>query len=144
HQLAPLPGRDRGRSQAGRRHLCQTREFAGPVDYAGRSKVRSGGRAVGRSVGRFASGLLLCCWAAGAWAQEYPKTPPPPAPLTSALFPPFQESVLPNGLRLLVVESHKQPVVSLSLSFAAGSSRDPEGKEGLAEMVAGLLTKGAG
>jgi zinc protease len=32
----------------------------------------------------------------------------------------------------------------MSLSFAAGSVRDPVGKEGLAAMVAGLLTKGAG
>ena len=77
-------------------------------------------------------------------AQDYPKTPPTPAPLTPAPFPPFNESVLPNGLRLLVVESHKQPIVSLSLNFAAGSTTDPSGKEGLAEMVAGLLTKGAG
>ncbi|HEV8150218.1 MAG TPA: insulinase family protein [Gemmatimonadales bacterium] len=77
-------------------------------------------------------------------AQEYPKTPPRPAPLTTAPFPPFHETVLANGLRLLVVESHKQPVVSLSLSFVAGSSKDPQGKEGLAEMVAGLLSKGAG
>jgi zinc protease len=51
---------------------------------------------------------------------------------------------LPNGLRILVVENHKQPIVSLSLSFGAGNFHDPAGKEGLAEMVAGLLTKGAG
>jgi zinc protease len=43
-----------------------------------------------------------------------------------------------------VVESRKQPIVSLSLNFAAGSAYDPAGKEGLADMVAGLLTKGAG
>jgi zinc protease len=77
-------------------------------------------------------------------AQDFPKTPPPPAPLTPAPFPPFNESILPNGLRLLVVESHKQPIVSLSLNFPAGSTRDPSGKEGLADLVAGLLTKGAG
>jgi len=79
-----------------------------------------------------------------AISQEYPKTPPVPGPLTVAPFPPFREAVLPNGLRLLVVERHEQPVVSLSLNFAAGTSVDPAGKEGLAEMVAGLLTKGAG
>ena len=80
----------------------------------------------------------------GLAAQEYPKTPPPPGPLVPAAFPPFREAVLPNGLRLLVVESRKQAIVSLSLNFAAGSITDPAGKEGLAEMVAGLLTKGAG
>lgn len=79
-----------------------------------------------------------------AAAQGYPKTPPSPAPLTPAAFPPFHEEVLPNGVRLLVVESRKQPIVSLALTFAAGAFFDPAGKEGLADMVAGLLTKGAG
>lgn len=79
-----------------------------------------------------------------ALAQDFPKVPPPPGQLTPAPFPPFQEAVLPNGLRLLVVENHKQPIVSLSLAFQAGALHDPAGKEGLADMVAGLLTKGAG
>ena len=91
-----------------------------------------------------AGALALAAIAAPLSAQDYPKTPPPPGPLTPAPFPPFREVVLPNGLRILVVESHKQPIVSLSLSFAAGSVFDPAGKEGLAEMVAGLVTKGAG
>ena len=80
----------------------------------------------------------------GAAAAQYPNTPPPAGPLTPAPFPPLQEVTLPNGLRILVVESHKQPIVSLSLSFGAGTFHDPAGKEGLADMVAGLLTKGAG
>lgn len=79
-----------------------------------------------------------------ASAQDYPRTPPSPGPIRPAAFPPFQEATLANGLRLLVVENRSQPVVSVSLSFAAGSALDPAGKEGLAEMVAGLLTKGAG
>ncbi|MGQ0701501.1 MAG: insulinase family protein [Gemmatimonadales bacterium] len=87
---------------------------------------------------------LLVAAAPPLAAQEYPKTPPPPGPLVPAPFPPFREATLPNGLRLLVVESRKQPIVSLSLSFPAGSVHDPAGKEGVAEMVAGLLTKGAG
>jgi zinc protease len=91
-----------------------------------------------------ASALVLLAAAAPLAAQDYPKTPPAPGPLTPAPFPPFRETVLPSGLRILVVESHKQPIVSLSLSFAAGSIFDPAGKEGLSEMVAGLLTKGAG
>lgn len=91
-----------------------------------------------------AAALLVLTGAAPLSSQDYPKTPPAPGPLTPAPFPPFRESVLPNGLRLLVVESHKQPVVSISLSFPAGASVDPAGKEGLASMAAGLLTKGAG
>ncbi len=98
-----------------------------------------------KTLGRSGAQVLLAlAGAAPLVAQAYPKTPPPPAALTPAPFPPFRETVLPNGLKLLVVESHKQPVVSLSLSFAAGQVSDPAGKDGLAEMVAGLLTKGAG
>lgn len=90
------------------------------------------------------AGGLTALLTAPAAGQAYPKTPPAPAPLTPAPFPPFQEVALPSGLRILVVENHHQPIVSLSLSFPAGGVFDPAGKEGLADMVAGLLTKGAG
>ncbi len=87
--------------------------------------------------------LALALAPAGAAAQA-PASPPPAGPVRPAAFPPFQEAVLPNGIRMLLVENHAQPVVSLTLSLPAGSRYDPAGKEGLADMVAGLLTKGAG
>lgn len=77
-------------------------------------------------------------------AQQFPASPPPAALLGPVRFPRFQEAVLPNGLRLVLVESHRQPVVSLRLAIPAGRTYDPPGKEGLADFVAGLLTKGAG
>ena len=61
-----------------------------------------------------------------------------------AAFPPFQETVLPNGLRVVLVESHRDPVVAFRLAIPAGKLYDAEGREGASEMVAGLLTKGAG
>lgn len=75
-------------------------------------------------------------------AQGFPPAPPPPAPLSPVRFPPFQETLLPNGLRLVVIEHHEQPVVSATLSFPAGATVDPPGKEGLAVLVAELLSKG--
>ncbi len=78
-----------------------------------------------------------------AFAQ-FPAKPPAPAPIKAAAFPPFQEATLPNGMKLLVVRNAKQPVAAISLAFAAGSAYDPAGKAGLAELTAGLLTKGAG
>lgn len=92
------------------------------------------------------SALLLGLVAAPALvaAQEYPTSPPPAARIEPAPFPPFQQARLSNGVRLVVVQSSKQPVVSISLSLPAGTRYDPAGKEGLADMVAGLLTKGAG
>ena len=75
---------------------------------------------------------------------QFPTTAPAPAPIKAAQFPPFQEATLANGLHLLVVHNDKQPVVAVSLSFSAGSVYDPAGKSGVADMLAGLLTKGAG
>ena len=74
----------------------------------------------------------------------FPTSPPPAAPVKPATFPPFQEAVLANGVRVVLVERHDQPVLSLSLAFPAGESYAPAGKEGLANMTAALLTKGAG
>jgi len=76
-------------------------------------------------------------------AQEpFPTRPPAPTPLRPAQFPPFQEAALPNGMTLLLIENHEQPTLSVTLSFRAGTAYDPAGKEGLAAVVAELLTKG--
>src|SRR5438128_10975873 len=75
-------------------------------------------------------------------AQGFPTKPPKPTPLSPARFPPFQEVALPNGLQLVIIEHHEQPVVSVTLSFRAGGSYDPAGKEALSALVAELLTKG--
>lgn len=90
-----------------------------------------------------ASCLTLGAAASPAGAQ-FPTRPPAPAPVKPAVFPPFQEVVLPNGVRMVLVRSAKQPVLSLSLSVPAGSAHDPAKHEGLASMMATLLTKGAG
>jgi zinc protease len=76
-------------------------------------------------------------------AQEpFPTRPPAPSRLRPVQFPPFREVALPNGMTLLLVENHEQPTLSISLSFRAGSAYDPVGKEGLAAVVAELVTKG--
>ncbi|MEA2603358.1 MAG: zinc protease [Acidobacteriota bacterium] len=69
-------------------------------------------------------------------------TPPPPAPAKEVRFPAFQEKTLANGLRVVVIEQHEQPLVSLRLLVKAGRSYEPKGKAGLAEATASLLTKG--
>jgi zinc protease len=50
----------------------------------------------------------------------------------------------PSGIEAWLVEDHKNPIIATDFSFAAGGATDPEGKEGLASMVAGLLDEGAG
>lgn len=85
--------------------------------------------------------FVFCAGIAGAQA---PTKAPAPGPVKPAAIPPFQEATLPNGLRILLVESKRQPVVSLSLMLPAGDAYDPAGKEGLVSMAASVLTKGAG
>jgi zinc protease len=89
-----------------------------------------------------ATGLSLGLAATLAAQDSFPTRPPAPAPLSPLAFPAFGDTTLANGLNLVVIENREQPTVSLSLSFRGGSSLDPAGKEGLAELVAELLTKG--
>jgi zinc protease len=86
---------------------------------------------------------MLAVFALPAFAQ-FPTTPPAPAAIAPAQFPPFQTATLSNGVKLLVVSNRRLPVLSISLSFSAGGKYDPAGKAGTADMVAALLTKGAG
>lgn len=87
--------------------------------------------------------LMLGLWAAPAAAQ-YPTEPPAPAPVTPWALPAPKEALLPNGLKLLVIEQPRQPVLSITLMTPAGSAFDPQDKEGTSDLLARLLTRGAG
>lgn len=108
--------------------------------------MTAAGRLAGQAVGRVLVGVAVLVSARPTdrlSAQDsFPPKPPPPAPLRPVRFPPFQQVTLANGMTLLLVENHAQPVLSVNLSFPAGSLYDPAGKEGTAELVATLLTKG--
>lgn len=56
--------------------------------------------------------------------------------------PPYRRVVLPNGLTLLLMEQHESPIVDMNITLRSGSAEDPTGKDGLASMVADLLTSG--
>ncbi|MFN7981625.1 MAG: insulinase family protein [Vicinamibacterales bacterium] len=49
---------------------------------------------------------------------------------------------LDNGLRVVAVLHHEQPVVSMRLIVRAGAAQDPREKAGLAELAASLLDQG--
>jgi len=95
-----------------------------------------------------AAGLFLAAATAGLAqgapaAPAAPKaTPPPPAPAREIHFPPFEQQTLPNGLRVVAIEQHDQPLVSLRLMLKAGKAYEPADKTGLAEATASLVTKG--
>ena len=53
--------------------------------------------------------------------------------------------VSPGGIEAWLVEDHSNPIISVEIAFRDGGSvTDPEGKEGLANMVSGLIDEGAG
>lgn len=55
-----------------------------------------------------------------------------------------QRVVSPGGIEAWLVEERAVPVVAVEFAFEAGSRFDPNGKEGLAGLMAGLLDEGAG
>jgi predicted Zn-dependent peptidase len=76
-------------------------------------------------------------------AQTIDRTKPPETPPIPAFkMPPVHESKLPNGLSVFLVEDPRFPLVSVRLSFQAGSKFDPKEMPGLSGMVASLLTQG--
>lgn len=57
----------------------------------------------------------------------------------------IQEVVSPGGIKALLVEDHSNPLIAVNFAFkGGGSTQDPEGKEGLANLLTGLLDEGAG
>ena len=66
------------------------------------------------------------------------------APVASELLalklPRPTEAILPNGLRIFVLENHRLPTVRMALTLKAGTLLEP--KPGLAQLTASLLTEG--
>lgn len=56
----------------------------------------------------------------------------------------IREVTTPLGLKAWLVEDKSTPIVALSFSFAGGTASDPAGETGITELMAGLLTDGAG
>ena len=55
-----------------------------------------------------------------------------------------QRVVSPGGIEAWLVEDHSNPIISLDMAFRGGAALDPVGKEGLANLVSGLIDEGAG
>ena len=50
----------------------------------------------------------------------------------------------PGGVTAWLIQDHTNPLISLAFGFKGGASGDPEGKEGLATFISGMLDEGAG
>jgi len=66
----------------------------------------------------------------------------PVAPPAAAVT--VERVVSAKGIEAWLVRDHINPIVTLALAFRGGAALDPEGKEGLANLVASTLDEGAG
>lgn len=74
--------------------------------------------------------------------EEFRKTPPAPlAPKPFNIPQPF-ETELANGLRVIIFENKRLPIVNFRLCFRFGEINSPQNLRGLASAVANLLTQG--
>ncbi len=77
-------------------------------------------------------------------AQKADRTKPPKlSPPKSLQLPAVQEFTLTNGLKVYLMEKHQVPLIQLNLILKTGSLNDPDGKEGLADIVFDMLDEGA-
>jgi zinc protease len=88
------------------------------------------------------AGMLL---SATGRAQEVDRSrPPAPEKPRTLSLPPVQRFTLANGIEVVLMEKHAVPLVEVEVVIRAGSAADPEGKAGLANLTAEMLTEGAG
>jgi zinc protease len=87
--------------------------------------------------------LLALPALAGAQAKDWPsEKPPQPLAARDVKFPPYEIRTLPNGMQVVVVEHHEQPIVTLRLLVRAGAASDPAKKQGVAVLTSALLDQG--
>jgi zinc protease len=94
-------------------------------------------------IGSWALGVVLCATLAHAQVGNWPsESAPRPLAPKEFRFPPYEIRTLPNGMQVMVILHHEQPAVTMRLLARAGAAQDPEGKRGIAELVAHLLDQG--
>src|SRR2546423_11146116 len=67
---------------------------------------------------------------------------PAPLPPRALTLPVSVETALPNGLRVVVVEQARLPLVSFRLAFRTGDAFDPPELPGLADLMTNMLVEG--
>lgn len=68
--------------------------------------------------------------------------PPPPRDSNEFNLPTITETVLDNGLEVVVIEQPSMPIISLDIYFAGGSTAAPQDLPGLASIAGSLITRG--
>jgi zinc protease len=79
----------------------------------------------------------------GAQETMKKKQPYPPVQAPREVhFPAFEQKALANGLRVVVIEHHEMPSVTIQVILRAGKAFDPAAKAGLSSATARLLREG--
>ena len=78
-----------------------------------------------------------------ALAKAKEAKPAPVADLVKAVDIPYQSFTLDNGLRVIVHEDRKAPVVAVSVWYRVGSKNEPAGKTGFAHLFEHLMFNGS-
>ena len=97
---------------------------------------------LGRS-GALGIAALLVAQSAAAQQETFDRSKPPelgPPPRVS--LPPIVTRQLANGLKLMIVEQHELPLADFVLLVGSGSTADPVGKPGIANLTAQMLREG--
>ena len=55
----------------------------------------------------------------------------------------FKETTLKNGLRVLTIEDHSAPVISISVTYKVGSANERQGRTGFAHLFEHMMFKGS-
>ncbi|RYD43151.1 MAG: insulinase family protein [Sphingomonadales bacterium] len=78
-----------------------------------------------------------------ALAKAKAASPAPIADLVKAVDIPYEAFTLDNGLRVIVHEDRKAPVVAVSVWYRVGSKHEPKGKTGFAHLFEHLMFNGS-
>lgn len=74
--------------------------------------------------------------------EDFRKQAPAPLSAKPLNIPKPFETVLPNGLRVVILEEKRLPLVSYRLAFRTGSANNPPDMPGLMNIMTGLLNEG--
>ena len=56
----------------------------------------------------------------------------------------FQQITSPKGIDAWLVEDYSVPIITIRFAFEGGATQDPQGKEGLSDLITALFDEGAG
>ncbi len=65
-----------------------------------------------------------------------------PAICSAQMFKDASEARLSNGLKVIMLENHKSPIISFQVWYRVGARNETTGKTGLAHMLEHMMFKG--